>query len=84
MDYTFSRRFAAGTGTVDLDVLLATIGATQAASPTARAQQRLIAQDKVQQHDNPRLALFADPERGAPTDFSIASFAPAFSLRQPK
>ncbi|MES2291435.1 MAG: hypothetical protein V4530_17050 [Pseudomonadota bacterium] len=84
MDFTFSRRFAAGARSVDLDVLLATIGAVQAASPTARAQQRLVAQDKAARHDNPQLALFADPGNGADSTAAPASFAPAFSVRQPK
>lgn len=84
MDLGFSRRIKAGGRAIDLDVLLATIGAVQAAGPTARAQQQLIAQDKIDGHDNPRLALFADPDRGAQTDNRLASFAPAFSVRQPK
>lgn len=80
----FSRRNAGTSRTIDLDVLLATIGAVQAAGPTARAQQQLIAQDKIDKHDNPRLALFADPGRGASADNRLASFAPTFSVRQPK
>lgn len=84
MDLTFSRRFAAGVRSVDLDVLLATIGAAQAASPTARAQQRLVAQDKAERHDNPQLALFADPGHGTDGAAAPASFAPVFSVRQPK
>lgn len=70
--------------TIDLDVLLATIGAAQAAGPTARAQQRLRMQDLIERHDNPRMALFADPASGAPVDVRLASFAPSFSVRQPK
>lgn len=84
MDFAFSRRFARSAKAIDLDVLLATIGAVQAASPTARAQQRLIAQDKAERHDNPQLALFADAGRGTNTAATPASFAPAFSVRQPK
>lgn len=84
MDFAFSRRVALKTKAVELDVLLAKIGAAQAAGPTARAQQRLITQDKAETSDNPRLTLFADPEQGAPTDSRLASFAPAFSVRQPK
>jgi hypothetical protein len=84
MDLGFSRRITGGGRTIDLDVLLATIGAVQAAGPTARAQQSLIAQDHMDQHDNPRLALFADCGRNTPVDPRLASFAPAFSVRQPK
>ena len=84
MDLGFSRRIKAGSRAIDLDVLLATIGAVQAAGPTARAQQLLIAQDKIDRHDDPRLALFADAARDVPADNRLASFAPAFSVRQPK
>lgn len=84
MDLSFSRRNAARAKTVTLDVLLARIGATQAAGATARAQQHLAAQDMIDTPDNPRLALFADPGRSEHVDIRLASFAPAFSSRQPK
>lgn len=76
MDLGFSRRSKGGSRTIDLDVLLATIGAVQAAGPTARAQQQLIAQDKIDKHDNPRLALFADVGSAGPAGNRLASFAP--------
>lgn len=84
MDFAFSRRVVPSAKAVDLGSLLAMIGAAQAASPTGRAQQRLIARDKTKQHDNPQLALFADAKPSVPNDIETASFAAAFSVRQPK
>ncbi len=80
MDLAFSRG-GLKPAPLTIDALLARLAASQAATPTARAQHEL---DDVPNDEDcdPRVLLFASlaaPSRQGP----VASFAASFSPRQP-
>ena len=83
MDYAFPHGKRQRSVAIDLESLLARIGAQQAATPTAQAYARLVARTLPDHDENPRLSLLAgELDTSAPT-CGTATFAKAFNTRQP-
>jgi len=81
MDLSFSRRNAFNPAALDLATLLARTSATQAATPTARAQMKIDRSPVVTSNADTRVDLFGRPAVCIGKQLG-ASFAEMFSPRQ--